>query len=156
MKHSPRIGAHNVLPILHTILYYRTIGKPHACSLGAHAQRGLSRVRVRAITRLQRARRHKCLNPAHSKMAVSVLMGLSSYLLSVCSGQCPISGCDSLRSFSSPGDTRLETLSPHSKGSTEPKLLWSYEQSRPSGAGCATDGAGDSGVVICPIDDGQK
>ena len=101
-------------------------------------------------------RRHKCLNPAHSKMAVSVLMGLSSYLLSVCSGQCPISGCDSLRSFSSPGDTRLETLSPHSKGSTEPKLLWSYEQSRPSGAGCATDGAGDSGVVICPMDDGQK
>ena len=80
----------------------------------------------------------KCLNPAHSKMAVLVLMCLSSYLLSVCSGQCPISGCDSLRSFSSPGDTRLEAFSPSSKGSTEPKLLWSYEQSRPSGAGCAT------------------
>ena len=79
---------------------------------------------------------------------------LLALLMSNCICQCPISGCDGLRSFSSLGSSSCSFSS--YKSAVVPKLLWSYEQHRPSGAGCATDGSGDVAVVICPMADGEK
>ena len=92
-------------------------------------------------------------------MAAAALASLTllALLMSNCICQCPISGCDGLRSFSSLGSSSFKSVSFSSyKSAVVPKLLWGYEQHRPSGAGCATDGSGDVAVVICPMVDGEK
>ena len=80
----------------------------------------------------------------------SLPLFISLSLLSVCSAQCPISGCDGLRSFSS----AVRHL--NATAASAPELLWSSELYRPSGGGCVTNGAGESGRVVCPMAAGQR
>jgi hypothetical protein len=94
-------------------------------------------------------------------MALLTFLSVLAALAGAINAQCPISGCDGLRSFSSTARTGLQTT----RSSTErhnpehdaaPRLLWSSETHRPSGAGCVTNGAEDSAVVICPMAVGQN
>ena len=96
---------------------------------------------------------------AHSlAMTPLVLLGVLAALAGLCSCQCPMSGCDGLRSFSStPREAEKTTRSTITREEGPlPELLWSYESHTPSGAGCVTNGPGDVAVVICPMAAGQK
>ena len=82
---------------------------------------------------------------------VSLLVPLYLALLHLSSGQCPMSGCDGLRSFSSP--VRLLNTT---TGVAPPELLWSWEKYRPSGGGCVTNGAGGNARVVCTMAAAQR
>ena len=82
---------------------------------------------------------------------VFLLVSLCLVLLHPSNGQCPMSGCDGLRSFSSP--VRLLNTT---TGVAPPELLWSWEKYKPSGGGCVTNGAGGSARVVCTMAAGQR